>query len=219
MADARSVGGAMVRRMTMAVAAVLLLSAAGDDRAWATTTLLVSQAIAFSVLGHSCGGVQEQAFATGFDSTTGYPTGDVHLQTRCGGSGRGGGYHVTTYAAWIGVTWDYTGVVVSYAVLASAPTTDGTFSAFDQYGNEVYNQSNAAYLVLAAGFVPAPRVTGVSPSIGPASGGTTVTITGTGFTFATGVRLGGTDAGNVTVNSDTSISAVAPSTSPGTVDV
>ena len=178
------------------------------------TPLVVSQATAFSVLGHSCGGIQEQAFATGFDPTSGDPTGDVYLSTRCGGSGRGGGYHVTTYSAWVGATWDLTGALVSHVVLSSAPTVDPAFSAFDQYGNEVYNQSNAAYLVLAAGFVPAPRVTGVSPSIGPASGGTTVTITGTGFTFATGVRLGGTDAGNVTVNSDTSISAVAPSTSP-----
>src|SRR5262249_34507777 len=146
---------------------------------------------AFSVLGHSCGGIQEQAFATGFDSTTG-PTGDVHVQTRCGGSGRGGGYHVTTYAAWIGVTWDYTGAVVSYGVLSTAPTVDATFAASDQHGNEVYNQSNAAFLVLADGFTPTPRVTAASPSIGPASGGTAVTITGTGFTAATHVRFGGT---------------------------
>ena len=46
---------------------------------------------------------------TGFDTTSGYPTGDVHLQTRCGGSGRGGGYHTTTYTAWAGATWDFGG--------------------------------------------------------------------------------------------------------------
>jgi cysteine-rich repeat protein len=203
----------------MAVAAVLLFAAAGEGPAWGATSLLVSQGIAFSVLGHSCGGIQEQAFATGFDPISGFPTGDVYLQTRCGGSGRGGGYHVTTYAAWIGVTWDYTGSVVSYAVLASAPTVDPTFSAFDQYGNEVYNQSNAAFLVLTAGFVPTPRVTGMSPTIGPASGGTALSIAGTGFTAATAVRFGGTDAATFTVNSDTSISATAPAANARTVDV
>ena len=30
----------------------------------------------------------------------GLPTGDVYMQTRCGGSGRGGGYKTTTYSAW-----------------------------------------------------------------------------------------------------------------------
>jgi hypothetical protein len=209
----------MGSRLPMALVAALLLSTAGANPAWSATSLLVSQGIAFSVLGHSCGGIQEHAFATGFDLTSGYPVGDVYLQTRCGGSGRGGGYHVTTYAAWIGVTWDYTGAVISYATLPSAPTVDPGFSAFDQYGNEVYNQSNSAFLVLSASFVPAPRVIAISPTIGPASGGTAVTITGTGFTAATGVGFGATAAASFTVNGDTSISAVASAASPGIVDV
>jgi len=210
----------MALKVTMAAtAAVLLLSAVGEHAAWGATSLLLPQSTAFSVLGHSCGGIQEQAFATGFDPTSGYPTGDVYLQTRCGGSGRGGGYHVTTYSAWTSVIWDYTGVVVSYAVLSGAPTVDPTFSAFDQYGNQVYNQSNAAYLFLAAGFLPAPRVTGISPTIGPAAGGTTLTISGTGFTAATGVSFGSTAAASFTINSDTSITAVSPAASAGTVDV
>src|SRR5205085_9956955 len=96
----------------------------------ASTALLVPASTAFSVLGRSCGGIQEQALATGFDATSGYPTGDVYLQTRCGGSGRGGGYHTTTYSAWVAVTWDYTGAVVSFDVLAAASTNvDPTFSA------------------------------------------------------------------------------------------
>jgi hypothetical protein len=104
-------------------------------------------------------------------------------------------------------------------VLSGAPTVAPTFSAFDQYGNQVYNQSNAAYLLLAAGFVPAPRVTGISPTIGPAAGGTTLKISGTGFTAATGVRFAGTAAASFTIHSDTSITAVSPAASAGTVDV
>jgi hypothetical protein len=180
--------------------------------------LFLAQSTAFSILGHSCGGIQEQAFATGFDASSTYPTGDVHLQTRCGGSGRGGGYHSTTYSAWVGVTWDFTAAVVSSVALSTAPTTDPTFSAFDASGNEVYNLSNSAYLSLGPTFVPAPRVTGVSATMGPAAGGTSLTITGTGFTVATGVNFGATSA-SFTVISDTSITAVSPAATAGTVDV
>jgi hypothetical protein len=69
--------------------------------------------------------------------------------------------------------------------------------------------------------VPVPTVTGVSPSSGAAAGGTTVTITGSGFTGATGVSFGGTllAAGGFTVNSDIQITATSPAHAPGGVDV
>ena len=225
----------------IAMAAVLFATVGVESAALgaSATSLLVPQSTAFSVLGHSCGGIQEQALATGFDATSGYPIGDVYLQTRCGGSGRGGGYHTTTYSAWVGVTWDYTGAVVSSEVLAGAPTNvDPTFSAVDSFGNEIYNQLNAvnvlpanctvgnttycsyrAYLSLSPTFVPPPRVTSVSVTSGPAAGGTSVTITGTGFTGATAVTFGATPAASFTVNGDTSITAVSPAASAGTVDV
>ena len=182
-------------------------------------SLVLPQSTAFSYLGHSCGGIQEKAFATGFDATSGYPTGDVYLSTRCGGSGRGGGYHVTTYSAWVGVTWDFTGAVVTSAALSSAPSVNPTFSALDANGNEIYNQSNSAFLSLNPSFVPAPRVTGLSAASGPAAGGTSLTITGTGFTTTTVVDFGAVAAASYTVISDTSITAVSPMTSAGTVHV
>ena len=182
-------------------------------------SLLLPQGNAFSILGHSCGGIQETAYATGFSSTGGYPAGDVYLSTRCGGSGRGGGYHTTTYSAWATVTWDFTGAVVSDAALSSAPVVNTTFSATDQSGNRIYNQSNSAFLLLAPGFVAAPRVTSISLSSGPASGGTSVTIAGAAFTGATAVRFGTNPAARLTVNSDTSITAVSPHSQTGTVDV
>jgi hypothetical protein len=82
----------------------------------------------------------------------------VYVQTRCGGSGRGGGYHSTTYSAWVAVTWDFTGAVVSSAALAAAPTVNATFTATDAYGDSLDNISAAAYLV-----VPVPSApTGVT---------------------------------------------------------
>jgi hypothetical protein len=190
---------------------------------------VLSQGAAFSLIGHSCGGIQEKSYATGFASGTGFPTGEVYVSTRCGGSGRGGG-GTTLYSAWADVTWDFTGAVVSYAWASTTPTVNPTLVVYDSRGNELYNQVAGgvvngtqvyaqAFLVLAPGFVPTPRLTGISTALGPASGGTSITITGTGFTGATAVSFGSTAAGSFTVNSDTSISAVSPSAPAGTVNV
>jgi hypothetical protein len=62
----------------------------------------------------------------------------------------------------------------------------------------------------------APSVTAVTPSSGPTVGGTTVTITGAGFSGATKVAFGGVLATNFTVVSATEISAVTPARAAGT---
>jgi alpha-tubulin suppressor-like RCC1 family protein len=62
-----------------------------------------------------------------------------------------------------------------------------------------------------------PAVTKVEPSRGSPGGGTTVTITGEGFTGASAVKFGSTNA-SFMVNSATSITAVSPA-GTGTVDV
>ena len=67
-------------------------------------------------------------------------------------------------------------------------------------------------------YVTPPTVTRVSPSSGPAAGGTSVTIAGTNFTGATAVSFGGTAASTFTVTSATSITATSPAGS-GAVDV
>jgi alpha-tubulin suppressor-like RCC1 family protein len=59
-------------------------------------------------------------------------------------------------------------------------------------------------------FTYGPTVTKVEPNHGSPSGGTTVTITGTGFTGATAVRFGASNAATFTVNSATSVTAVSP---------
>ena len=64
----------------------------------------------------------------------------------------------------------------------------------------------------------APVVSGVSPDIGPALGGTPVTITGSGLLGATAVDFGSTPASSFSVQSDTQITAVAPA-GTGAVDV
>ena len=58
----------------------------------------------------------------------------------------------------------------------------------------------------------------VSPTSGPSTGGTTVTVTGTNLTGATAVRFGATAATTFTVANATTITATAPA-GTGTVDV
>ncbi len=65
----------------------------------------------------------------------------------------------------------------------------------------------------------APAVTGVSPSSGPTTGGTSVIITGTNFTGANAVTFGGAAAASFTVDSATQITAVDPAGNAGVVDV
>ena len=60
-------------------------------------------------------------------------------------------------------------------------------------------------------YAPIPTITGLNPSTGPTTGGTSVTITGTGFTGATAVNF--TGAVTPTVVSDTEITVVSPSAS------
>ena len=67
--------------------------------------------------------------------------------------------------------------------------------------------------------LPAPTVTALSPTHGAAAGGNTVTLTGTDLTGTTAVHFGANAATGVTVVNDTTVTAVAPAGTAGTVDV
>ncbi|HKG97022.1 MAG TPA: IPT/TIG domain-containing protein, partial [Pyrinomonadaceae bacterium] len=65
----------------------------------------------------------------------------------------------------------------------------------------------------------APIISGLSPTSGPAGGGTTVTISGTGFATGATVSFGGAAASNVNVVGSTTITAVTPAHASGPVNV
>ncbi|MGH9763144.1 MAG: beta strand repeat-containing protein, partial [Blastocatellia bacterium] len=67
--------------------------------------------------------------------------------------------------------------------------------------------------------VTPPSVSAASPSSGPSGGGTTVSITGTGFTAGATVSFGGVAATGVTATSSTTLRATAPAHAPAVVDV
>src|SRR5262249_4568607 len=67
--------------------------------------------------------------------------------------------------------------------------------------------------------VPVPTVSALSVAAATSAGGVAVTLTGTGFSNASVVSFGGTGVYDFTVNSDTSLTVVAPPGYAGTVDV
>ncbi len=62
-------------------------------------------------------------------------------------------------------------------------------------------------------------ISSAGPSSGPAAGGTTVTLSGTGFTSPASVYFGGTAASSVVVVSSTKLQAVTRAHASGTVSV
>jgi CSLREA domain-containing protein len=88
--------------------------------------------------------------------------------------------------------------------------------AVDQRG--VIRPLGAACDIGAYEFAPQPAVTALNPTQGPEAGGTSVAITGSGFTGATGVAFGATAATGFAVISNTQVNAFSPA-GTGTVDV
>ncbi len=66
---------------------------------------------------------------------------------------------------------------------------------------------------------PAPTIVSIAPVSGPTTGGTPVTLAGTGFQTGATVGVGGTAATSVVVVSTTSITAVTPAGSAGPANV
>ena len=114
-----------------------------------------------------------------------------------------------------------TGVTVVSGTSITATTPPGVAGTVDVVVTNSDTQSGK----LTQGFTytaasnPAPTVTAISPASGASSGGTPVTITGTGFLTGSMVKLGGTAATGVTVVSSTSITATTAAHPSGVVDV
>ena len=98
-------------------------------------------------------------------------------------------------------------VATSYTYDAVGDLTSSTPSAGTA---TTFGYDQADHLTSVAAPTPLAQVTGIAPSSGSTSGGTTVTVTGAGFTGATQVLFGAVPATSFTILSDTQIAAVAP---------
>lgn len=137
-----------------------------------------------------------------------------------------------------GVTLNPCGLTYSAAVGGSSvQITGGTIAAnstcaFEVAMTAVGNGSVGAFVTLNSDSTPngvgslnlsvanrpAPRISALSPSTGPVSGGTTVVITGTNLGAATAVTFGSRFAASYRLDSATQITAITP-TGAGVVDV
>jgi hypothetical protein len=93
-------------------------------------------------------------------------------------------------------------------------TGDNQDKALTQFTND----GTTVTAFCTAAVTTTPRVTSISPTSGPTSGGARVTIIGSGFTGVTSVNFGSGNAALYSFNSDSSITGTSPAGS-GTVDV
>jgi len=98
------------------------------------------------------------------------------------------------------------------------PSQAGTFS-FTVQVKDSSNQTTSASFSINIAVPSTPVISGVSPSSGPISGGTNVTISGANFAAGATVTFGGMVANSVVVNSSTQIQAMTPSHLAGSVGV
>ncbi len=133
--------------------------------------------------------------------------------------------HITGTGFLAGATVSFGGTAATNVTIASATSITATSPAHAVGAvNVVVTNVGPQSGTLTNGYTysvttPAPAVTSISPNSGTTSGGTSVTISGTGFLSGAKVTMGGTPATNVAVVNSGSITATSPTHASGAVDV
>ncbi len=114
----------------------------------------------------------------------------------------------------------------SRSVALKATNLDDSYDfAIGNNPNGVSATNSVAYFALngsgsVAAAAPPPTVTGVAPSSGPTSGGTAITVSGTGFVAGqTTATIGGSALLNVTVVNATTLTATTPAGAAGAATI
>ncbi len=127
-----------------------------------------------------------------------------------------------------GATVTIGGAAATGITVVSAISITGTTGAHPAVGlvNVVITNTDGGHVTATNAFTytaTTPHLTSVSPPSGTASGGTSVTLTGTGFSSggspANGVTFGGSSATSVVVLSDTTITCTTPAHASGAVNI
>ena len=171
-------------------------------------------------------------YVAGMTGSTDFPTVDAFQANHAGN----GDAFVTkidsagsafVYSSYLGGPSDEGGYAIGIdsagnAYVAGAATASGfpTAGAFQSaYGGGTTDGFITKISGGGATPAPAPSVSFISPNQGPTSGGTSVTIQGSGFLSGASVLFGGVSATNVVVTSGTTITANAPARAAGPVEV
>jgi hypothetical protein len=104
------------------------------------------------------------------------------------------------------------GVIGARFISIEPPLPDGAV------GSATFSQSNSE-LQFNADVQPPPTVASINPASGRTGGGTVVTVAGRDFIDVTAVQFGQARAQSFSVGSESTLTAVAPPGSRGTVDV
>ena len=123
----------------------------------------------------------------------------------------GGGVTVTSVAYT-----SPTQIVLNVTVAAAAATGSRTITVTNPDGQAA---TSATGILTIASSGPVVTVTGISPAVGPAAGGTPVAITGANFQSGAAVSLGGVTATGVVFVDSGKVTAVTGAHAAGVVDV
>ncbi|MEZ0579117.1 IPT/TIG domain-containing protein [Nocardioides sp. MH1] len=181
----------------------------------ATNTLTSTIAVGSGPLGIDVDSTTHTVFVSNaFDNTLSVingASGVVTATVPTGVASAGVAVDPTNHQVYVGIQDDSTLLVLdgmSDTVVSTVSLEGSPFAvALDATTHTVYTgNSNGSVSVVAY----PPAITSISPSSGPITGGTEVTITGTGFSAATAVDFGSGHVTDFTIDSDTQITATAP---------
>jgi hypothetical protein len=148
---------------------------------------------------------------TSLDVNTGPSTGGTVVTVF--GSGFTGATSVSFGSVLADFQVNSDGSITAYAPPQVAGTVDITVTSFS--GTSAASSADQFTFTNAA----LPVITSLSVSSGSTAGGTLVTLTGSGFTNAYAVNIGGTSVASIAVNSDSQLSFVTPPNAAGIWDV
>ena len=158
------------------------------------------------------------------DQYTYYPVPTVSAISPDVGSTIGGTTVAVTGTSFTGATAVKFGNTAASSFTVNSATSITATAPAESAGNVYVYVTNSVGTSVANPanqytYIAPPVVTGISPASSTYLGGTTVTITGTGFANITAVYFGAVPAASFTVNSSTQIAAVTPAESAATVDI
>ena len=162
---------------------------------------------------------------TSISPSSGPSTGGTTVTIHGSGFSNGAGASNVNYVMFGGIQATSNTFISDSEITATSPAASaGTVNiGVTTPAGTSASSSNSQFTYVASASIP--TVTGLSPIIGPSSGGTTVTIYGSGFSNGAGasnvnyIKFGSIQATSNTFISDSEITATSPAASAGTVNV